>query len=442
MEWKAYREAVLAAAREAGCEDAEVVYTANSREGVERTEGKIKSISCSAGATLRLRLLKNNRLGLASTQTPEDPEALVHEALANAEISEELEKVFFLGPQEYPKLEEPADPYADYTLETLLEKAVEAETLGMGLDARIEKNLVTALQHNYSELSITNTRGLCAERKRSTPVAVLGYILKEGEERKDGYEAVWGRRAAKLEACARKAVERATKRLGAKSIPAGSYPTLLTGEAFADLLSCFLGSFDAKTVLEGKSAWQDKIGQKVASPMFELTDDPFLPDNPQAFDGEGSPAQKTTVIREGVLRTFLHNLTTASQMGTETTSNAQRLSNGAISVGPTNLLVSPGEKTEPELYALAEEILLVEGLTGLHAGINPISGDFSLLADGALIRGGKRVCNVSQITVAGNFFELLQSIEALGDKLEPEGGDVQAPWVYLPAVQVAGGAHE
>jgi len=144
------------------------------------------------------------------------------------------------------------------------------------------------------------------------------------------------------------------------------------------------------------------------------------------------------VIENGILKTLLHSRKTARKAGTESTGNARRSVSSPVRVAPTNFFFRPGEKSLETLLLEMGEGLLITELSGLHAGANPVSGDFSLLAKGFRITGGRQAEPVEQITVAGNFYQLLKDVLAVGNDLEFRGSSIGSPSVDAGCIHVAG----
>ena len=152
------------------------------------------------------------------------------------------------------------------------------------------------------------------------------------------------------------------------------------------------------------------------------------------FDREGAATYKKNVIEGGVLTTLLHNRKTAKKAGVRTTGNAA----GSGSVAPSNLFIQPGTATEEELLDHMGDGLYLTDVTGLHAGANAVSGDFSLLSCGFEVKNGKKVRAVEQFTVAGNFYQLLADVLEVGDNLLFDGSPIGSPSVRVKALSVAG----
>jgi PmbA protein len=263
--------------------------------------------------------------------------------------------------------------------------------------------------------------------------------MGEGGSLKQGYELDLSREFHALEPgrTAQRFLQKTGRLLGARPLKTGRYRAYFEPQAFAQILG-MMGWFllSAKNVLEGKSLLAGRIGQKIASEILTLIDDPTLPDGlaSRPFDAEGTAARRTVFIENGVLRTFAHNSQTASKMGAENTGHAARGYKGVLDIAPTNFFVQPGQGV------LQHDGIVITDLMGLHAGANPISGEFSLQALGLKVEGGEVAYPVENFTVAGNFLELLSRITALGTELEwnPMMGIVGSPMVEVAELSFAG----
>jgi len=199
--------------------------------------------------------------------------------------------------------------------------------------------------------------------------------------------------------------------------------------------------FSAENAQQKMSLLGGKEGTVIASEAVTLMDDPLLPGGlaTGAFDAEGSASQTKAVIDKGVLTTLLHSRKTAKKQGVKSTGNAHRAGySGPVRVSPSNFFFKPGEKDLAQLMESVGEGLLITDLAGLHSGANPTSGDFSLLAKGFTIEGGKRGKPVQQITVAGNFYQLLKAIREVGSDLQFPGSSVGSPSVDCGELNISG----
>lgn len=229
--------------------------------------------------------------------------------------------------------------------------------------------------------------------------------------------------------------------LDAAPCASGTMPVILRNGAMADLLQTFSSVFSADAAQKGLSLLAGKEHSQIAAPCVTLVDDPLLPGGfaSRPFDGEGVATYTKKVIENGVLTTLLHNLKTANKAGCASTGNASRASYAAsVGVSPTNFFLQPGQADLDALHAHLQNGLVVTEVSGLHAGADAVSGDFSLLSSGYLVENGRKGRPVEQITVAGNFFQLLRDIEEVGCDLRFPMGSVGSPSVRVRSLSVAG----
>src|SRR5699024_7754037 len=117
--------------------------------------------------------------------------------------------------------------------------------------------------------------------------------------------------------------------------------------------------------------------------------------------------------------------------------NAKKSSyKGTLSVGPINLYIEPGTSSREALIGRVTEGVLITDLAGLHSGVNPISGDFSVAASGFYIKDGKIDVPIKQMTVAGNYFDYLKHIQEVGADLHFAPGGYGSPSLYVKELSV------
>ena len=160
------------------------------------------------------------------------------------------------------------------------------------------------------------------------------------------------------------------------------------------------------------------------------------------FDSEGVLTKSKALIDNGVFVKALYNLKTAHKAGTQSTGNGFKGAFSApVGIGITNVVITPGEKDFDALCEWVQDGIYLTELNGLHAGVNKISGDFSLFCEGYLIKDGKICRPVEQITVADNFYDVLKKIIATGSDTiaVPEGkGEYFCPSVVISNMNISG----
>ena len=243
---------------------------------------------------------------------------------------------------------------------------------------------------------------------------------------------------------AKDAVNKAILMIGASSIKSGSYTTVLKNTVFANLLEAFVSIFSADQAQKGLSLLNNKVGENIASSILTLVDDPFYKEgfSSIAFDDEGTSTKYKRVIDKGVLKTLLHSWKTAKMEEIESTGNASRSSyKSSLTISPSNFYIKNGNISFDNMIKRIEHGIYITNLAGLHSGLNTVSGDFSLSADGYEIVSGNISRPINQITIAGNFFELLKNIEDIGDDLKfvlPGTGYFGSPSITVKSLSIAG----
>lgn len=445
MNLNAFMDTLLAQAAAAGIETAEIYYAEGSSFSASALEGEIESYAVSDSCGLSLRGTVKGRMGYASTEAFDEDAItqLIEGVLESAALVESDEQdEIFPGEKEYPTVETAPSDLDTVSAETKLSAVLAMETASNQTDERVEKT-ETDLSTGFHRILLRNSYGLKLEDAGHYAVAVAASIVKDGDRMVDGFhlEAATRFDALKPEEIGVKAAESALKRLGATSVPTGEYRVILDQDAMRSLLSTFCGIFSGENAQQNLSLLAGKEGTAVASPVVTLMDDPLMPGGfaTRPFDAEGSACRTKAVIQDGILMTLLHNRKTAKKQGAETTGNAHRSGfSGPMRVAPSNFFFKPGTKNLPALAKDMGEGLVITDLSGLHAGANPATGDFSLSAKGFKVEGGEITTPVEQITVAGNFYQLLQNIVAVGSDLRFPGSGIGAPSVDVGTMSVSG----
>lgn len=448
MERKQFIDALFARAKEAGFEACEVYFVTADSFDADVFKGEIVKYSDAGTLGLGFRGLIDGRMGYASTQILDADaiDLLVDGALTNARLIESDDPEFLHpGDERYAVLPGPDPALERISNADKIAMARELERLTLSLDPRIQNVDGCQIISENAEVSIVNTLGLNVTARTSMIGGYVAPTARDGEKVSSGfaYFFTMDPKTIDLEATAREAVARALNALDAESIESGSMRVLLTAEPAADLLDTFAGVFSADAAQKGLSLLKGREGETIAAPCVTLLDDPHRAGSPASmpFDGEGVATRVKRVIDGGTLTTLLHNLKTARKQGVETTANAARGYSSPMSVAPTNFYFAPSDVPfEGMLEKLGDGLAITE-ISGLHAGANAISGDFSLSAKGFRVKNGARAESVKQITVAGNFYQLLKDVEAVGGDLKfglPSSSLFGSPSLLISSLSIAG----
>jgi PmbA protein len=441
-----FREKIFAAAQKKGFTEYEIYYEKGSSFSVKVFEGEIREYKNSGDAGLSFRGVYRGRMGYAYSERIGDDVIpfLVENAAQNAEIIEDPDiEDLFAGSPEYPAVKTWDESLSRIPAGDKIAMALKMEKAALRYDKRVVALDYCQLGTGEGERYIANSLGLkIADRENYAFAFSMPRVQGDNGQVKSNGEDWRGKALDRFdpEALGRKSAEIALSYLDAKSVPTGNYRIIFNGNAMGELLQTFAGIFNAENVQKGFSLLKDKIGGKIAAETVTLRDDPLLDNRwgSASFDSEGVAARNKIIIDRGILKTYLHNRKTAKKDGVEPTGNGFKGSfKSSVGIAPTNLYILPGDQSRDALLALKDHGLLISNLAGLHSGANPTSGDFSVSAEGHLVEQGRKSRAVEQITLAGNFFTLLQNILAVGSDLEFKGS-ISSPSVLVKELSVAG----
>ena len=422
MDYQAFKNAVIARAEAMGIAEYELYYQAGTSTSVDAFQHQLNEFSSSEEGGVCFRCIVNGKMGYASTQalSEAEAEAIVAKAAENASVLEAEEEVFLCpGGKEYQPLE--LTPYPLPDTEELIAKVLETQEKLYAADPAVIDGSQTQGIRQSSEIAIYNSKGLDLHYENNAAGLVVAAVVSNGTEMANDYQIKLGELSRlDTDKMVREAVTDAKRKLGGEPPATGVYPVIFDPHAMSSLLGVFSSVFSSENAQKGLSMLAGQEGEVIAAPCVTLVDDPFHKENPMPihFDGEGCPTYKKNVIENGVLTTLLYNMKTAAVAGRETTGNASKAGyDSPVMIRPFTMHLAAGELTEEELLVKAGRGVYITSLGGLHAGANPISGDFSLQSSGFLIEDGKKTDYVKSFTVAGNFYTLLKNITALSDKV-------------------------
>ncbi|HRC80573.1 MAG TPA: TldD/PmbA family protein [Sedimentibacter sp.] len=449
MDIKALIDKIFEKGRASGLEDMEVYYSAGTSLTLKVFQKELETYNLSEGEGLSLRGVYRGKMGYSYTEKADESsiDRLVKDVIENATIIDsDDEEVIFEGSKEYKKVDSFNPSLSEVREEEKIEFVKKLEEEAFNLDDRIVSVQSCVYGDGSGETIMSNTKGLYLRDKSNIAYTYISVVAKEGEDIKTGLAYRTGNDFNKFYAkeIAREAVEEALALLGASPVKSGDYKVIIRNSAAADLLEAFTGIFSAEAVQKNLSLLKGKLNEKIASSVFTLVDDPYMEGGlaSRSFDGEGVACKYKKVIDKGVLKTYLHNLKTAKKDGVETTGNAGKDSyKSSIGISPSNFYVEKGERNLNDMIADTDKGILITELQGLHSGLNSISGDFSLAALGFLIEEGKISRPVDQITVAGNYFEMLKNIEEIGSDLKfglPGAAYIGSPSLKIKKLSIAG----
>ena len=437
MNMELIRNAVADAAKRFGAEEYELTVSSKEDTGVEALKKEITSVSYSRSGSMVVRCVVGGKSGYASSElvTPEAAARIVETACDNASVVDDADQVgLFPGSDHYETSQDTAIELPD--TDSLKERALRLQELAYAASDKIIDGTQSFVSGMNIVEDVMNSAGLQLHYETGLVFQGLMAAVKDGEEAADDF-CLTDVSKKTLEETVDKAVTGALGKLGADTVPSGKYNIIMDSSTVQSLLSTYSSVFSARSAYLKTTLLAGKEGQMVASETVTLIDDPFYPEKfgHCPFDGEGVAVYTKNIIENGRLNTLLYNRMYGKLLGRETTGNAA----DATHIQPKGLYFAPGELTSEELLQKMGDGLYLTSLQGLHAGANVQSGDFSLQADGFLVKGGVKVAPIKNFTVADNFYQLLNKVTALSNQVKfGVGSDYGAPEILFSDIAVSG----
>jgi PmbA protein len=447
LDLEAVARRAVDAALAAGADDADAYAERTVEREIRVYDGGVESLTDAARRGVGVRAFVGGRWGHAYGTDLSDGglrelAAAAHEAAAVADVDEHAGLPDEAGAADVGDLR--SAELAEWTTDRKVELALEVERR-----ARNHPEVTNVEQVVYAdtdgEAALANSRGFAGSFASSAAWAYASAFAGEGEDLMTGLGLGIGRGPEALDARAigEEAGERAAALVGARQPSSRRCPVVFDAFVAASFLGFIGGMLSADAVQRGRSLFAEREGDEIADPALRLTDDGTVPDGPSTtpFDGEGSPRRRIPLLEDGRLLTFLFDSRTARKAGRSTTGSAVRASyRTPPSVGTGNLVVEEGERSLEELVRAAGDGLYVTDVVGLHSGVNPVSGTFSVGATGRLIEGGELGRPVREITIASDLVTMLRSVQGVGSdsRWVPFGGSVRAVPLLLGEMAVSG----
>ncbi len=438
-------EQILTLASSFRADAAEVFLRSHTATAVEIKDQKVDAFDRARDIGAGLRILIEGRLGFAFTTDFSDDalKKLAQAAVTNARHVE---------PDEFHAIPgRPAAPYHSVSIfdpeivalteKEKIERVMAMEREAFAVDARIKRIRKAAASFSDSETLILNSKGAEVSYKSTACSSSIEAVAEDKGESQAGSEFDVSRfyRKLEIEAVGRKGAQRALDLLGARHIDSGKAPVVLEATVAQDFLSMMASGFSAESVQKKRSLFIGKLDREVASKAVTVYDNGLLEGGlgTAPSDDETVPMQKKTVIEQGRLNLFLHNLYTANKDKAVSTGNGMRGGfKGLPGVGVTNLFIEPGKDSLESLIDSLDRGLFVTEVMGMHTA-NPISGDFSVGATGFWIEKGKKAYPVREITIAGNIIDLMKHVDAVGSDLR-FSGRIGSPSIRIKELSIGG----
>ena len=434
----------LQKAKMMGADQAELFVVKNRSMEVEMKDGSIDEIKQSDSQGVGLRVIKGNRQGFSFSSDFRSTalDKMVTQAIANSNYNDVDKDLCFPSYRgEYPQLDLYDTSLAQHTMDEKLELARETARQAEQWDARVSRIERSGYEEGEMELWLGNSNGLM-QYQNGTYCGLFCLALGEQNgEQQSGYGMHSSIGFAELspQLAGQMGGKRAVQLLGATQIESGVMDLVLEPLIAMQIMGIISACFSGEAVRKNKSFLAGQLEQMVAGAEVTLIDDGCMPGHlgSASFDDEGTPAQKTVLVENGMLKHYLYDCLSAAKAGTTSTGNGVRSSyKGTPHIGTTNYYLAGGQYTPGQLLQAVDRGIYVTEIMGAHTA-NPVSGNFSFGASGILIEHGQLTRPVRGITIAGNFQQLLQQIRGVGNDLTFYSSH-GAPTVRIEKISVSG----
>ncbi len=416
----------IAAAARPG-EQVEAYVSWHRETDIRAFDGDVESLSSAESAGVGVRVVAGGRQGFAYVGNLDAH--LAREALEgardNASFATPDEHVGLASPDGAPvaPLELWDDRLGAFPVDAKVALALELERRVRAGDARIRQVVSSDYGDSLSESAIATSTGIAATSRRTTCYLAADAVAGERDETQtgDGYTVGRGESDLDLAAAAHDVVERATRLLGARKPPSARLDVVLDRRVTATLLAILAGTLSGEEAAKGRSLFAGRLGEEVGVASLTLVDDPThdAAFGAAVYDSEGLACRRNLLVDRGRLAGFLYDTYSARLAGTTSTASAVRGGfKSTPGVGARALSLLPGTLDQQGIVSLVGDGLLVQGISGVHSGVNPVSGDFSVGAEGLMIRGGELAEPVREITIASTVQRMLQHVLAVGTDVQ------------------------
>lgn len=446
MNFLEFKNLLFEKAKIAGFNECEIYFSDGESISISVYEGEVEKYNLAKSFGLSFRGKINNKMGYSYTEILDESavDMLINSAKNSATLIENDDETFiYVGDKTYSEVKTYSEELENIDPGKMIDLALDLEKEAKNYCDKVVNINGCKISYSSSNYGIYNSKGLELTNKDNILTSYVVPVVQDESGKNDGvgYVVASSLDEVKPKDMAAQGVEEALSKLGGKSISSGTYNTIIYNEAMVQLLETFAGTFSGDAAQKGLSLLKGKEGEMIASPIVTIVDDPLMDGGLASapFDDEGVATYTKELVYEGKLNTLLHNLKTANKQGVKSTGNGFKASYASsVGVSESNLYLRKGDKSLEDLMKAINEGVIITDLAGLHSGANTVSGDFSLAAKGFYVENGKKTFPVEQITLAGNYFDLLKNITDIGNDLKFPMSNVGSPSVIVKGLSIAG----
>jgi len=427
-------------------EQVEAYVSKGTNTSVDAYQGEIESLTQAGSAGIGIRVLKDGRTGFAYASSLDAD--IVAETLAEAR-----DNLPFAEPDEWAGLAEPdgvpatsLDIHREAVLATPVDDkvamAIELERMVLAADPRVKGVRAATYTDAEGAFAVATSTGISVGGRSTIAYVSVSALADDGDASVIAGGLSVGRAIDELslDEAADDAVTRLLEKIGSVKPESAEVTLILEPRLTATVLGIVSGMLSGEAVAKGLTPFATRVGEQVGSSLLTIVDDPTNPDSlgAEPYDDEGLATRRVPLLHQGVLQGFLHNTYSARRAGTASTASAARGYSSRPGISARALTVEPGAGDLGSLLAGVEDGVLASSLGGIHSGVNPVSGDFSVSVEGIRVRGGERAEPIKEATLASTLQRLLLDVSHVGADVEWQPGGTGGVTLLIPGVSLSG----
>lgn len=441
-------------------EEVEVFISRSRETSVRAYRGEVESLESSEIAGAGVRVVSDGRQGFSYA-------ASLDETLLRAALEDARDNAKFATPDEHVGLPVPdgapvvaVDGWSN-ALETLpldekVAMALEVESRVRRGDPRVSEVPFADYGDAMTEEAVVSTLGVRASARRNwCSVSVQAIASDMGDAATStGFAVSRDPAALDTDRAVRDALDRSVRLIGARPVRSGQFTVVMDARVTAAFLAVIAGALSGERAHRGQSFLEGRTGENVAADLVSIVEDPTDPAalGASSYDAEGLACRRHLLVAGGVLERFVYDTYASRLAGSrrageqveragehQPAGSAVRSGFGSAPMaGCRAISLQPGDMTLDQVLRQVRSGLFVQSVTGIHSGVNPVSGDFSVGAEGLMIRDGSLAEPVRKVTVASTLQRMLQSVLVVGGELEWLPGPAAGQPLAIADLSVSG----
>lgn len=434
--YKILADKLLKYGKNKGAQQMQVSISSGNEFSVEIRNGNIERLTEAGAKGMSFKVIIDNKVATASSS--DFSESTLEKLIDNA-----IKRASLTSSDPFSGLPENVEPHIDVEKLMLFDEKIislspeekikiakDVESISLA-DNRIKKSSGSSFGSDLSEVVLANSNGFTDSYKVSSCSFGVGLQAGEGDKMfEDGwYSSSHSFKGLKsVEEVAKIAVNRTTRLIGAVKVNSQNVPVILEPTMTSSILGFLYSCLNGGAIYMKQSFLVDKLNQKIANELVNITDDPHIPGAPgsRPYDAEGVPTRKKSIIENGVLKSYFLDTYSARKLKLQSTGNAS---------GPGNFYLHKGNSSQEEMIKSVKNGLLLTGTIG--QGTVATTGDISKGAFGLWIENGTITHPVAEITISGNLGKMLNEIEMIGNDLTFDRS-ISGPSIKIKEMTISG----